>query len=84
MTAPILIGLRIECTVCERTKCPRGRSAPLTSSYCDWECPGWSLEPHVGSLWPGETSAEFGFPVGSVGTREATDAERQCGSDDES
>jgi len=38
------------------------------SGYCDRECPGYYAEPHVGSLWPGETDADFGYPCGDDGT----------------
>jgi hypothetical protein len=63
------VGIRIECAVCGQTKQPRGRSAPLSSSYCDRDrCLGYDQPPHVGSLWPGETDEEFGFPCSDVGT----------------
>lgn len=65
---PTKRGIRVECAVCGQTKCPRGRSAPLGPCYCDRDCSGYTQEPHVGSLWPGETDAEFGFPCGDVGT----------------
>jgi len=61
-------GLRIECTTCRQQKQPRGRSAPLHGHYCDRDCPGYTQDPQVGSLWPGETAEEFGFPCGDVGT----------------
>jgi hypothetical protein len=38
---------------------------------CNFECSGYYEEPKVGDLWPGETEEEFGYPVGSDGTREA-------------
>lgn len=55
------VGARVDCAICHRAKQPRGRSAPLDSDYCDWDCPGYNAEPHVGSLWPGETRRAFGF-----------------------
>jgi hypothetical protein len=44
------------CNVCHKTKKPFGRSAPLEAAngYCDYECPGYSLEPKAGHLWPEE------------------------------
>lgn len=44
------------CTVCHKTKNPRGRSAPLemANSLCDWDCSGYTQEPTPGHLWPGE------------------------------
>ena len=68
MTAPTkqegVEGYAVSCTVCGKRKKPRGRSAPLAmaNSLCDFECPGWSLRPHPGDLWPGETAEEFGYP----------------------
>jgi hypothetical protein len=64
-------GIAVDCVVCHRMKCPRGRSQPLGAYYCDFECDGYNEEPHVGSLWPNETEAEFGYPVGNIGTTEA-------------
>lgn len=43
-----------ECLTCHRTKKPRGRDAPLSSSYCDSDCPGYLDVPRSGHLWPGE------------------------------
>ena len=79
------IGISVECAVCHRTKAPRGRSLPCqwASSRCDWDCPGYRLDPQAGSLFPGETEAEFGFPIGPEGTREMTEAESSAkGGDD--
>lgn len=56
------VGIRVKCTVCHQTKAPHGRSTPLYGYYCDFECPGYNLDPKPGCLWPGETSEEFGFP----------------------
>jgi hypothetical protein len=33
-------------------------------SYCAHECGGFILPPHAGSLWPGESARDFGFPLG--------------------
>ena len=62
-------GVHVVCVVCDRTKKPRGRSAPMGLSMCDDDCPGYWQEPHVGSLWWSESEAEFGYPVGDVGIR---------------
>jgi hypothetical protein len=64
------VGIAVTCTVCGFRKKPRGRSAPLGMAHCADDCPGYEQEPHVGSLWPGETEAEFGYPVSVVGTEE--------------
>lgn len=63
------VGIRVECAVCGQTKQPRGRSAPVQCQYCDVFCPGYDQPPHVGSLWPGETDEEFGYPCSDVGTK---------------
>lgn len=54
-------GKAVECRVCHRTKKPRGRSAPLNSSYCETECEGYYQEPIAGDLWWNETGLEFGY-----------------------
>ena len=76
MTEPLRVGIAVECRVCHRTKAPRGRSVPLAMYRCESDCPGYRQDPSPGSLWPGETSDEFGYPVGPDGTveraREAT------------
>jgi hypothetical protein len=64
------VGVHITCVICGLQKQPRGRSAPLGARYCNDECPGYDALPNVGSLWPGETEEEFGYPVSSNGTRE--------------
>jgi hypothetical protein len=55
------VGRAVTCTVCGRTKKPHGRSAPLESSMCDSECPGYNQSPNPGDLWPGETREEYGY-----------------------
>ena len=65
-----LIGIRVECAVCGYMKKPIGRSGPLGAMYCDEDCQGYRQAPFVGSLWPGETSEQFGYPVSTDGTRE--------------
>lgn len=55
------VGRRVECAVCHRDKQPRGRAPPLDSDYCDSDCPGYNTEPHIGSLWPGESRRDFGY-----------------------
>ena len=76
MTEPLRVGIEVECRVCHKTKAPRGRSVPLAMSLCDHDCPGYQQAPSPGSLWPNETSDDFGYPVGGDGTvewaREAT------------
>lgn len=61
-------GVRIECAVCCQAKQPVGRSAPFTGYFCTDDCPGYEQEPHVGSLWPGETDEDFGYPCSDRGT----------------
>lgn len=60
----LLVGHRVECTVCHRTKKPWGRDASLGSAngYCDHSCGGYRLDPQPGDLWPGEKREDFGFP----------------------
>ena len=58
-------GTRVTCIICGHTKKPIGRSAPLGDLYCDNDCPGYRKKPFVGSLWPGETAEEFGYPKGT-------------------
>lgn len=55
-----------ECSTCHRTKKPTGRDAPISSSYCDSDCPGSRDEPKPGHLWPGELARIRG-EVGSDG-----------------
>lgn len=61
------VGIAVYCTICRHRKKPRGRSAPLGAYLCDWECEGYNLDPQVGTLWPGETEEDFGYPVGPYG-----------------
>ena len=61
---PKKIGVTVRCETCKREKCPHGRSAPLGLSYChDDECTGYKYKPKSGCLWPGESEADFGYPV---------------------
>lgn len=64
------VGVGVECLVCGQRKAPVGRSAPLAMYLCNHECIGYYEEPLVGSLWPGESEYDFGYPVGINGTRE--------------
>jgi hypothetical protein len=64
------VGIEVTCAVCGRMKQPIGRDAPLAAHYCDRDCVGHRQPPYPGSLWPGETEAEFGYPVGTDGTTE--------------
>jgi len=65
-------GISVYCTTCGLRKKPVGRSAALemANSLCTFECPGYGQPPFVGSLWPGETEEQFGYPVGNVGIEE--------------
>ena len=74
---PNKIGIAVTCAVCGLTKKPVGRDASLGSYLCQpirgdlpGGCEGYYQEPHIGSLWPGESEADFGYPVGDAGTRE--------------
>ncbi len=62
------VGIRVKCAVCGAIKAPVGRSVPFGSFYCDRNCTGFYLEPGSGCLWPGESEADFGYPVADVGT----------------
>ena len=66
---PNKIGVFVRCVTCGLMKKPVGRSAGLMAHYCDDDCAGYRDKPLPGSLWPGETEAEFGFPVGDPGTQ---------------
>lgn len=63
------VGIAVECKVCGQRKSPIGRSAPLGAYLCDHECEGYRQEPYVGSLWPGETDEDFGYPCNDDGTK---------------
>lgn len=67
------VGIAVTCAVCRRRKKPVGRSAAdeMANSLCDHECEGYQREPFVGSLWPGESEEDFGYPVGMHGTIDA-------------
>lgn len=45
-----------ECVVCHKRKHPRGRDpgAYAASGYCSHECPGNSMDPQAGHIWPSE------------------------------
>ena len=79
MTEPLRVGIVVRCRVCGERKAPIGRSVPLAMSLCESDCPGYRQEPYPGSLWPGETSDEFGYPVGADGTVERA---REASADD--
>lgn len=66
------IGVRVECVVCHRTKAPHGRSVPIAMAgrLCDSDCSGYYAHPRAGTLWPGETEKDFGYPVGPYGWEE--------------
>jgi len=63
-----VIGVAVECATCGDMKAPLGRSVPLGVSMCRDECSGYRSRPFPGSLWPGESEAQFGYPVGNDGT----------------
>lgn len=63
-------GVLVTCAVCGDMKKPIGRSGPLGASYCNDDCAGYRQPPYPGSLWPGETEEQFGYPVGPDGTKE--------------
>lgn len=64
------VGIVVTCALCGDMKKPVGRSAPLGATYCDEDCPGYRTKPLPGSLWPGESEQDFGYPVGADGTKE--------------
>ena len=65
------VGITVMCVVCGHTKKPIGRSGPLGTYYCERDtCTGYDIEPLPGSLWPGETEEEFGYPISAHGTKE--------------
>lgn len=49
---------RVECTTCELSKAPVGRSVPLEAAngFCGPGCSGYRDDPLPGDLWPGELS----------------------------
>ena len=65
------IGIAVTCTECQRHKKPLGRDAPPNSELCSYDCPGYRSEPFPGSLWPGETEYEFGYPISDDATEES-------------
>jgi len=60
---PAVVGFAVKCKTCGRTKAPTGRSLSRAtgSSYCTFECKGYTDLPHPGDLFPGETAEEFGY-----------------------
>lgn len=66
------VGIAVTCTTCHMRKKPIGRSAPLVmaNSLCDHECPGYNFDPKPGTLWPGETCADFGYAHSHEATTE--------------
>lgn len=65
---PVRVGIRVTCAVCGDVKKPIGRSAHAEWFGCDDQCSGYRQAPFPGSLWPGERSDDFGFPVSDDGT----------------
>lgn len=76
------VGVMVRCSVCGDVKKPIGRSGPLGASYCDDDCGGYRLQPYPGSLWWGESEADFGYPVGVHGTTDAPPVPVQEGEHD--
>lgn len=67
------VGILVRCAVCGDMKKPIGRSGPMGASYCTDDCAGYRQPPFVGSLWPSESEAEFGYPVGNDGVEVLAD-----------
>ena len=76
MLDPNKVGVAVECAVCGFQKKPVGRSAPFESYHCESECRGYWQDPQPGSLWPGESEADFGYPVQNAGTTAAPAAQK--------
>lgn len=66
------VGVIVRCSKCGLAKAPVGRSVPMMAAYCDDRCGGYLEPPRPGSLWPGESEADFGYAVGSDGTSDDT------------
>lgn len=66
------VGVTVFCEVCGLPKAPLGRSMPMGSVMCDYECEGYRNPPFVGPLHPGETESDYGYPVGPYGWEERT------------
>lgn len=62
------VGVIVRCAVCGHMKKPIGRDVALSAHYCDDDCTGYRQPPYPGSLWPGESESDFGYPVGDDGT----------------
>ena len=65
--SPKKFGVAVYCTVCGAMKNPIGRDGGYWGNYCSMECPGYNKPPYAGSLWPGESEEEFGYPAGMSG-----------------
>jgi hypothetical protein len=67
---PNKVGIGVNCEVCRKQKRPIGRSVPLEMAMdlCSDACDGFYEPPYSGSLWPGESEADFGHMVGTDGT----------------
>jgi hypothetical protein len=70
------VGAVVQWTTCGLQKKPRGRSGPLMTHYCEPRhndedyggCVGYEQDPQAGSLWPGESCADFGYGHSHDGT----------------
>lgn len=69
------VGIAVRCNLCGRNKAPFWRSIGYGLYLCERDCPGYYQDPRPGSLWPGETEKEFGYPIISAGTKEVPDRE---------
>ena len=67
---PNKTGVAVKCCECGLTKKPVGRDVPLEpGGWCHgYVCRGYYLEPHPGSLWPGESEEDYGKLVDDTGT----------------
>jgi hypothetical protein len=65
---PRKFGVAVICGRCKRMKSPVGRSVAAGPSYCNDDCVSYRDNPRPGSLWPGESEAQFGYPVGNDAT----------------
>ena len=71
MTEPVRVGIAVACTVCGQRKAPTRTVGPTRHVSVRSRLSRVSTGPlSAGSLWPGETSDEFGYPVGPDGTVE--------------
>ena len=63
-----IVGIYVKCATCGLQKQPVGRVA--FTAMCNEGCLGYLKAPRPGHLWPGESEAQFGQPVGNNGITE--------------